>query len=104
MGAPVILCGKTEKIGTGVIPAGASQIPATLRGDSNPQSDSQLGSKDYSTPPVAVILGGGYGDADIDLLFMAAREYGKALVVRIKALLAQMKKDGKMGEGKVVWY
>lgn len=109
--------------------AGTSQIPAILRGEKSPESNSELGSKDYSSPPVAVILGGGYNDEDIDLMFAAAQrdadgkntipwlrpdltkpapplgpEYGKALVARIKTLLAEMEKEGKMGEGKVVWY
>ncbi|KAH8162494.1 hypothetical protein CIB48_g5742 [Xylaria polymorpha] len=138
MSAPVILCGQTEQIGQGVIAtlkpiihfvltpgAGAIQIPAILKGDQSPPSDSALGSKDYSTPPVAVIIGGGYDDAGIDMIMKAAAgirpipwlrpdltkpapplgpEYGKALVARIKELLVQLSKDGKMDEEKVHWY
>lgn len=105
--------------------AGAIQIPAILKGDQSPPSDSALGSKDYSTPPVAVIIGGGYDDAGIDMIMKAAAgirpipwlrpdltkpapplgpEYGKALVARIKELLVQLSKDGKMDEEKVHWY
>ncbi|KAI0382923.1 hypothetical protein F5Y04DRAFT_279172 [Hypomontagnella monticulosa] len=141
MGAPVILCGKTESIGRGVIAdlkpeydvihfvmsseTGASQIPAILKGDRSPSSDSELGSKDYSKPPVAIILGGGYNDADTKTMMEASAgirpmpwlrpdqtkptpplgpEYGKAMVVRIKDLLAQLQKEGRMGEEKVQWY
>ncbi|KAK0703082.1 hypothetical protein B0T26DRAFT_876229 [Lasiosphaeria miniovina] len=88
MGAPVILCGRTERIGEGVIAllkpefevihfilspeAGAVEIPAIFRGEQPPPpSGTALGSKDYSQPPVAVILGGCYDDADIELLMKA---------------------------------
>ncbi|KAI1428590.1 hypothetical protein F5Y12DRAFT_710890 [Xylaria sp. FL1777] len=141
MAAPVILCGKTEQIGQGVIAAlkpeydvchfiltpegGSLQIPAILKGDSSPPSDSALGSKDYSKAPIAVILGGGYDDAGIDMMMKASAgikpivwlrpdltkpapplgpEYGKALVVRIKELLAQLSKDDKLNEEKIHWY
>jgi len=107
MGAPVILCGKTEAIGTTVIEAlrpefngndllpifiitvtltnfpqvihfimtpqaGVAQIRAILKGDKSAGADSELGSKDYSKPPVAIILGGGYTDADVELMFKAS--------------------------------
>ncbi|XXG99231.1 hypothetical protein Hte_005568 [Hypoxylon texense] len=141
MGAPVILCGKTEGIGRGVIAslkpeydvihfiltpeAGVAQIPAILKGEQAPASDSTLGSKDYSKPPVAVILGAGYDDADTEVMMKASAgikpipwlrpdltkpapplgpEYGKALVARIKELLPQLHKEGKMDEEKVQWY
>ncbi|KAI1392891.1 uncharacterized protein F4822DRAFT_144881 [Hypoxylon trugodes] len=141
MGAPVILCGKTEDIGRGVIAslkpeydvihfvmtpeAGVSQIPAILKGEQAVPSDSTLGSKDYSKPPVAIILGGGYDDAGAEVMMKASSgikpmpwlrpdlskaapplgpEYGKALVARIKELLAQLQKQGEMNEEKVQWY
>ncbi|KAI2602098.1 hypothetical protein GGR54DRAFT_553251 [Hypoxylon sp. NC1633] len=141
MGAPVILCGKTELIGRGVIAglkpefdvihfimtpeAGIVQIPAILKGEQAPPSHSELGSKDYSELPVAIILGGGYDDADIEVMIKASAgikpmpwlrpdltkpapplgpEYGKALVARIKELLAELQKEGKMDEEKVQWY
>lgn len=31
-------------------------------------------------------------------------EYGKALVQRVKVLLAEMERDGRMSEERVVWY
>lgn len=103
---------------------GKEQITAIFRGET-PSSDSELGSKDYSQKPVAVILGGGYDDEGTAVMMEAAKgihpvpwlrpdtskpapplgpEYGKALVARIKNLLAEMEKDGKMKEEKVVWY
>ncbi|KAJ8127984.1 hypothetical protein O1611_g5652 [Lasiodiplodia mahajangana] len=141
MGAPVILCGKTERIGQGVIAglkpeydvihfvmtpeAGTIQIPAILQGGQSPPSDSALGSKDYSQTPVAIILGGAFNDADIDVMMEASKgtkpipwlrpdltkpapplgpEYGKAMVARTKELLAQLSQDGRMNEEKVHWY
>ncbi|KAI1349195.1 hypothetical protein F5Y01DRAFT_192085 [Xylaria sp. FL0043] len=141
MGAPVILCGKTEQIGQGVIAnlkpeyevihfvltpeAGAVQIPAILRGHQSPPSDSALGSKDYSKTPVAVILGGGYDDAGIEVIMNASKgikpipwlrpdlsipapplgpEYGKAMVARVKEVLAQLSEDGKMDTEEIHWY
>ncbi|KAK3314303.1 hypothetical protein B0H66DRAFT_630865 [Apodospora peruviana] len=126
MGAPVILCGKTEMIGEGVIAglkpeydvihfiltpeAGATQIPAILKGEQSPPLDSALGTKDYSKPPIAVILGGGYDDAAIEHIMKAAPapplgpEYGKAMVARVKEVLAKLEKEGKLGEEKLQWY
>ncbi|KAJ8130484.1 hypothetical protein O1611_g3145 [Lasiodiplodia mahajangana] len=141
MAAPVILCGKTEQIGQGVIDAlrpeyevchfiltpeaGSLQVPSILRGDKSPPSDSALGSKDYSKAPIAVILGGGYDDAGINMMMKASEgtrpivwlrpdltkpapplgpEYGKALVARIKELLAQLQKEDGLNEEKVHLY
>ncbi|PYI10293.1 hypothetical protein BO78DRAFT_404402 [Aspergillus sclerotiicarbonarius CBS 121057] len=86
---PVILCGKTEKIGETVIAtlkpefevihfvmtpeSGAVQIPALLRGETDVPFDSELGSKDYSRGIAAIILGGGYEDAGIYLMREAAK-------------------------------
>ncbi|KAI1771001.1 hypothetical protein F4818DRAFT_430846 [Hypoxylon cercidicola] len=141
MGAPVILCGKTEEIGRGVIAflkpeydvihfvmtpeAGVAQIPAILQGEQAPPSDSTLGTKDYSKPPIAVILGAAFDDAGTEVMMRAAAgirpvpwlrpdttkpapplgpEYGKAMVERIKELLAQLREEGKLDEEKVQWY
>ncbi|KAK3905943.1 hypothetical protein C8A05DRAFT_30181 [Staphylotrichum tortipilum] len=142
MGAPVILCGKTEAVGTGVIAAlkpefdvihfimtpeaGATQIPAIFKGEREVETNSALGSHDYSKKPVAVILGGGYDDVGTEVMMKASAglhpipwlrpdltkpglpfgtpEYGKALAQRIKALLAQLEQDGNMYEEKVVLY
>ena len=104
--------------------AGCAQIPAILRGESAP-SDSELGSKNYSKPPIAVLLGAGYDEAATEQMMKAAAgakpvpwlrpdmekpapplgpEYGKALVQRIKELLAELKSKGQMDEAKVQWY
>ncbi|ROV87335.1 hypothetical protein VMCG_10703 [Cytospora schulzeri] len=127
MGAPAILCGKTEQIGAGVIANLKPEFedPRIFRGEQPPSSDSELGTRDYSKKPVAVILGGGYDDADTEVMMKASAgihpipwlrpdltkpapplgpEYGKALVGRIKELLPQLEKEGKMNEEKVYWY
>lgn len=103
---------------------GKVQIPAIFRGET-PSAESELGSKDYSQKPVAVILGAGYDDVGAQVMFNASKgihpvpwlrpdtskpapplgpEYGKALVKRIKELLDEMEKDGKMNEERIVWY
>lgn len=105
--------------------AGVAQIPAIFHGEQSPPSDSQVGSKDYSEKPVAVFLGGGYTDADAEVMMKAAEgihpvpwlrpdlskpapplgpEYGKAMVARIKELMCELAKEGKMKEEKVFWY
>lgn len=104
---------------------GTQQIPAVLRGETPPSSDSDLGTKDYSHRPVAVILGAGYDDADTKVMMEASAgihpipwlrpdvsipapplgpEYGRALVNRIKEKLATLEKEGTMSQEVVVWY
>lgn len=103
---------------------GKSQITAIFEGET-PSADSELGSKDYAKKPVAVILGGGYDDEATRVMMDAAKglhpvpwlrpdsskpapplgpEYGKALVQRLKVVLAGLERERKMGEEKVVWY
>jgi hypothetical protein len=105
--------------------AGATQIPAIIKGDEQVPSESELGSKDYSQTPVCVILGGGYDDAAIEEMMEAAQgvkgipwirpdltkpapplgpEYGKALVARIKELIPKLESEGKMDEHKQHYY
>ncbi|KAJ4391781.1 hypothetical protein N0V93_005401 [Gnomoniopsis smithogilvyi] len=87
MGAPVILCGATERIGSGVIEnlkpeydvihfvmsveAARVQIKAIFEGNQSPPSDSELGSKVYSQKPIAVILGGAFTDEDVTAMMKA---------------------------------
>lgn len=147
---PVILCGKTERIGEGVIrelqpeyeviefimtpEAGITNIPLLLSGSAPASSLSQLGSKNFSRLPGAIILGAGYDDEAAERMRKAVAEaeavgtkvkkvpwlrpdtskpapplgpeYGKALVVRIKELMADLQKQGKLdgGEDGVYWY
>lgn len=161
MGSPVILCGKTAKIGEVVIAnlkpefdgscthtsnigtpgpeltnihtvihfvmsreGGKAQIPAIFKNET-PATDSELGSKVYTQKPVAVILGGGYDDEDVRVMMEAAKGlhpvpwlrpdqskpapplgpgYGEALVERIKVLMVELEREGKMGVEEVVWF
>ncbi|KAL4875741.1 hypothetical protein BJY04DRAFT_201266 [Aspergillus karnatakaensis] len=84
--APIlaILCGRTEKIASVVIPAllpeievihfipttssAVSQIPALLRGETAVPSDTPFGTKNYTRGVGAIILGAGYTDEDIDAM------------------------------------
>ncbi|ETS79259.1 hypothetical protein PFICI_09112 [Pestalotiopsis fici W106-1] len=144
MGVPVILCGRTEAIGTGVVAdlkpeyevihfvmspeSGIIQIPAILKGEQSVPADSELGSKDYSRPVAAVILGGGYDDSATDAMLQAVKQhegakavpwlrpdltkpspplgpaYGKAMVRRIKELMPQLERENKMDMTEVHYY
>jgi hypothetical protein len=105
--------------------AGAAQIPAILRGEQNVETQSRLGTHDYSKKPVAVILGAGYDDAATEVMMKASKgiqpipwlrpdlskptpplgpEYGKALVNRIKELIPQLEKEGKANSEEVFFY
>lgn len=104
---------------------GKEQIPFIFRGEKPPSADSDLGTKDYSQKPVAVILGAGYDDDGVNVMMEASKgihpipwlrpdtskpapplgpEYGKALVARIKQLVVELERDGKMNDEKVIWY
>ncbi|KAL8818095.1 MAG: hypothetical protein Q9223_003190 [Gallowayella weberi] len=135
---PVILCGRTQHIAKGVIAAlrpefeaihlilspatGKTQIPALLRGEVPPSDDADnIGTRDYSKPPAAVILGAGYEDSHVaemrelcksdskipwlkpDLSKPApplGPDYGKAMVQRVKSRLAELSAGGQMnGDG-----
>lgn len=103
---------------------GKDQIPAIFKGET-PSADSELGSKDYTQKPIAVILGAAFDDEGVRVVMEAAKglhpvpwlrpdlstptppigpDYGKAIVQRVKVLLAELERDGKMGEEKVVGY
>ncbi|KAK1633418.1 hypothetical protein BDP81DRAFT_397306 [Colletotrichum phormii] len=95
---PIILCGKTEEIGRGVIeglkpeyevihfitsPAsGAVIIPALLASKTTtlPQhpDTSTIGSGNYASPPRAVVLGGAFDEEAVKMLQKAVAEQGTA--------------------------
>nr|GAT44771.1 predicted protein [Mycena chlorophos] len=135
MAAPIIVCGGRESIGRVVVEnlkpeietihfiltpeAGKVQIPTILRGDPDPStlSSSDLGTKNYSRKPIAVIVGGAFDDADVAAIMDAARgihpvpwlkadksvpmppvgsEYAVATARRIKERLAGLERDGEL--------
>lgn len=160
---PIILCGRTEAIGTVVIenlkpefesasPAlhialttkqaddiaiafvqtvesGTIVIPALLSGKEI-ASDvplSQLGTRDYTKTPVAVVLGAAFDNRGIAELRTAASvegardvtwlrpdagvdmpppgpEYGMLMVERIKKRVRELEGTGELGRGGVVWF
>ncbi|KAH8677876.1 hypothetical protein BX600DRAFT_139333 [Xylariales sp. PMI_506] len=83
-GIPIILCGKTEQIGTGVIAnlkpefdvihfvmtveSGVEEIPYVLKGQQPPSRGSHIGSSNYGAPPRAVVFGGAFDDAAFDAI------------------------------------
>ncbi|KXH36746.1 hypothetical protein CSIM01_03140 [Colletotrichum simmondsii] len=97
---PIILCGKTEAIGRGVIeglkpeyevihfvttPAsGALIIPALLTSSPPPQhpDTSTIGSGNYASPPRAIVLGGAFDEEAVKSLQNAVVEQGAAAASR----------------------
>ena len=104
------------------VSAGISEIPALLRGQHPPASDSgeNLGTRNYSKLPAAVVTGGGYDDGmvkgmrdacrgernvpwlrpDMNALPPHGPGYGAAMADKMKACLSKLARDGKMsGDG-----
>jgi hypothetical protein len=106
--------------------AGVSEIPVILEGATPPASEPEnVGTKNYSKKPIAVVTGAGYEDEDIEKLQEACKgkrsvswlrpdttipapplgpEYAKAVVLRVKATMKELVESGKLGEDKVFWY
>ena len=100
------------------VEAGVSEIPRILRGESpSPTAvadPDNLGTKNYSKKPVAVVAGAGYDDSNIAEMREACKGnnvpwlradmkkyqpgpgYGAALVVRLKTCMTEMVESGKM--------
>ncbi|KAF5601364.1 hypothetical protein FPANT_1735 [Fusarium pseudoanthophilum] len=136
---PIILCGKTEFIGERVIEAlkpeievvqfilpgdsGQVIIPALLAGNHPPSypDSSAIGSRNYSSAPRAVVLGGAFEESDIATLRDAVKtvdgargvawlrqdttlpappvtspEYPKLMTRRTKEAVIRLDKDGKL--------
>jgi hypothetical protein len=109
--------------------AGVSEIPKVLRGEistnSHSQDQAQIGTKNYSTSPAAVILGGAYDDAAIESMREACKgcdakipwlradvskpspplgpAYGPHIVGRAKECMKELVEKGKL-EGDGVYY
>ncbi|KAI5477146.1 hypothetical protein MNV49_006802 [Pseudohyphozyma bogoriensis] len=136
---PLIVCGRTTKVASAVQAAlapeysimhlilspeeGVEHLPLLLSNQAPPPPKNparQLGTQDYSSPPQAILLGGGYEDSDIEVLRKACRdttqkvpwlkcdpsvptpplgpEYGKAVVERAKKRLRELREEGKLGK------
>lgn len=104
--------------------AGASEIPPILQGRAPPSSSEEnLGSRNYSKLPVAVITGGGYDDVMFKEMYDAARGKGKHvlwlrpditvqgapplgpayaiyIVGRVKACLGKLEEEGRLDDAK----
>jgi hypothetical protein len=104
--------------------AGQTDIPRLLRGEPS-TADPELGTKNYSKPPVAVVLGGGYDDEGTELMRASCDvdvpwfrldtnlpapplgpEYVKVVIARLKVVMSDMKAEGKLCRNTkgVFWY
>ncbi|XXG99967.1 hypothetical protein Hte_006308 [Hypoxylon texense] len=91
---PVVVCGKAEIVGKpvaeglkpeyevvlfclGAEPT-AAEVPYILKGVAPPSQSSQVGTGNYSSPPVAVIMGAAWDAADVALVKAAIRQSAAA--------------------------
>lgn len=107
---------------------GPSELPALLRGE-KPNDPDNIGTKDYSKSPAAIMLNAGYEDDAVNEMHEACKgaagglgmpclrfdelkpvdvpmgpEYGEVLVARVKDLMKKLAEEGKMGEDGVHFY
>ncbi|KAI4860423.1 hypothetical protein F4820DRAFT_109273 [Hypoxylon rubiginosum] len=91
---PVVVCGKAEIVGKpvaeGLKPeyevvlfclgaqSTAAEVPYILQGVAPPTQSSQVGTGNYSSPPVAVIMGAAWDEADVALVKAAIRRSAEA--------------------------
>ncbi|KPM36566.1 hypothetical protein AK830_g9984 [Neonectria ditissima] len=90
---PIVLCGKTEQIGKGVIAglqpeyevvhfilspeAGAKELPQILRGTTPEEKSSDIGSGNLAQGVKAIVLGGAFDDEGMALMKEAATQVAK---------------------------
>ncbi|KAK7422771.1 hypothetical protein QQZ08_009396 [Neonectria magnoliae] len=95
---PIILCGKTEQIGKGVIAglqpeyevahfilsseAGVKELPHILRGITPEEKSSSIGSGNLDRGVKAIVLGGAFDDEGITLMKEAAPQVNKVVWLR----------------------
>lgn len=112
---------------------GMANLPSIMSGSPPRSAESTLGSKNYSQPPEAIILGGGYDDEAVEKLRMAvagtqgtrkvpwlrpdpaktqagptpgSEEYAKSVAARVRDALAALDRDGRLDgntEGIFFW-
>lgn len=114
------------------VEAGVRDIPALLQGHAPPSKDwANLGNQKYGEKIAAVVAGGGYNDADFELLRKAGKgvssvpwlrrdisrdiglarpgpkdgvEYGEEIAKKIVDCLEGLRKAGKMEIDGVYWF
>ncbi|KAJ5518852.1 hypothetical protein LT330_007427 [Penicillium expansum] len=145
---PIIVCGKSAHVAVGVkegirptyealhiiqsLEAGMRDIPSLLEGLDPPSKEwANLGTQEYGKKVAAVVVGGGYNDADFEQLRntgegkssipwlrhdiskeidprqprpKAGIEYGEQLAKKIVKCLQDLEEDKKMGKDGVYWF
>ena len=71
------------------------ELPFLLRGKAPPNPSTTFGSGNWSSPPQALILGGGYGDKDIEEVVRQAESIDGAM--EIPWLRVDVRKTGEHG-------
>ncbi|KAM0815297.1 hypothetical protein AB5N19_01091 [Seiridium cardinale] len=130
---PIVLLGKSEPVGASVIQnlkpeyevthfmlsseAAIAELPFVLKGQEPPTKSSEIGSGNYSTPPKAIIFGGGYDGSATDEILSGigstnvllksdqsipmppiGPEYGQKILERCKGKLGELTSTGKLDE------
>ncbi|KAI2641423.1 hypothetical protein GGS26DRAFT_585814 [Hypomontagnella submonticulosa] len=86
---PIVVCGRAEIVGRPVVEglkpeydvilfclgsqATAAEVPYVLKGLAPPSQSSYIGSGNYASPPVAVVMGAAWDAADVELVHTAMR-------------------------------
>lgn len=97
----------------------SAEIPLVLTGEVPPENPDNVGSKNYSQPPQAVVFGGGYEDEEFDAVRKAVEgksnvpflkfdtskptpplgpAYGVYVAGRLKARLQELESQGHFGK------
>ncbi|KAJ5110700.1 hypothetical protein N7532_001235 [Penicillium argentinense] len=145
---PLVLCGKAPRVAIAVrdglrptyeaihivtsVEAGIADIPSLLLGNRPQVTDpDNLGSQRYGRQPLAVIIGGGYSDADFAAMRESCHgistvpwlrhaittspppnsskpilgpEYGKEIAERVTRCLRDLADDGKLNSDGVYYF
>ncbi|KAF6223071.1 hypothetical protein HO173_013341 [Letharia columbiana] len=108
---------------------GAAEIPTLLRGEKPSSSDpdaADLGTHSYSKKPVAIMMGGAYGEEDAKAMREACKghlnvpwiffdkekpiglepgpEYAKIVIGRGKELVKKLEEEDKFGKDGIYYY
>lgn len=79
--------------------AGIAQIPSLFLGLKDGESASALGTHNHAHPPLAVICGAGYTDADFEEMRSAVRHAADAVAPRVPWMRPNVSRSGDVRAG-----